>query len=189
GFSLLYLLSNALYLPQRVIDAVRHAGVPLVLNQNGVFYPAWYPVGWQRENQRVADVHAVANHVLYQSEFCRQCADRFLGTRDGSSEILYNAVDTEHFRPAGAPGGPRPFTFLVTGTIGRWTDYRLISSIEGLAAARNGGLDVRLTIAGAIDRDVEAQARSLAERPGGAEALSFPRPHALSEAPAVHQTG
>src|SRR5262249_7132863 len=54
GFSLLYLLSNALYLPQRVIDAVRHAGVPLVLNQNGVFYPAWYPVGWQRENQRVA---------------------------------------------------------------------------------------------------------------------------------------
>jgi len=75
----------------------------------------------------------------------------------------------------------------VTGTIGCWTDYRLISSIEGLAAARNGGLDVRLTIAGAIDRDVEAQARSLAERLGVAEAVGFAGPYAISDAPAVYQ--
>ena len=41
-----------------------------------------------------------------------------------------------------------PFTFLLTGKIGPDTGYRLTSSIAGLAAARKGGLDVRLVIAG-----------------------------------------
>src|SRR5262245_15721389 len=42
AFSVLYVLSNAIYLPRPVVDAVRRSGVPVVLNQNGVFYPAWH---------------------------------------------------------------------------------------------------------------------------------------------------
>ncbi len=188
GYSLLYLLSNALYLPQPVVDAASRAGVPVVLNQNGVFYPAWFPKGWERENARIAKVHAAASHVIYQSEFCRRCAERFLGPRGDRWEILPNAVDTALFRPADQSLRSRPFTFLVTGKIGASTAYRLTSSIEGFAAARKGGLDVRLVIAGTIDRDVEIEARTLADRLDIAYAVAFGGPYAAHEAPAIYQT-
>src|SRR5215475_11252583 len=58
GFSLLYVLSNGIYVPQIVLDRFRAAGVPVVLNQNGVFYPGWHPHGLERENARMAKVHA-----------------------------------------------------------------------------------------------------------------------------------
>jgi glycosyltransferase involved in cell wall biosynthesis len=192
GFSLLYVLSNAIYLPRSVVDAVRRAGIPVVLNQNGVFYPAWYPRGWERENARMAKVHAAATHVLYQSEFCRRCAERFLGPRPGAGEILYNAVDTDCFTPATggsrAAAGPQgPFTFLLTGKIGPATGYRLLSSIEGLAAARGGGLDVRLMVAGAVAPPVVAAAGALAQRLGLDAAVTFLGPYVHAQAPAIYQ--
>ena len=55
GFSLAYILSNAVYVPQPVLNAMQSAGVPVVLNQNGVFYPGWYPKGWEQENSRMAE--------------------------------------------------------------------------------------------------------------------------------------
>ncbi len=187
GYSLFYILSNAIYLPQGVIDAVHRARVPIVLNQNGVFYPSWYPDGWQRENARMAAVHRIASHVLYQSAFCRSCAERYLGRRDGTSEILYNAVDVEHFTPAAANERAGPFTFLVTGKIGSSTAYRLTASIEGLAAARRGGADVRLTVAGVVERQIEAQARMLAEQQGIADHVAFTGPYSGATAPAIYR--
>ena len=58
--------------------AVKEKGLLIVLNQNGVFYPGWHSTGWERENARMAKVHALADHVFYQSEFCSRCAERFL---------------------------------------------------------------------------------------------------------------
>ena len=187
GYSLLYILSNAIYLPQRVIEAVHRARVPILLNQNGVFYPSWYPAGWERENARMAAVHRIASHVLYQSSFCRSCAERYLGRRDGPSEILYNAVDVAHFTPAEPSDCAQPFTFLVTGKIGSSTAYRLTSSIEGVAAARRGGLAVRLTVAGVVEPDVAAQARALADRHGIAGNIVFTGPYDGAGAPAVYR--
>lgn len=187
GYSLLYMLSNAIYLPAAVIEQVRAAGVPLVLNQNGVFYPGWYPDGWQRENARMATVHAAADHVFYQSEFCRFCAEKFLGRRSGLSEILFNGVDTDHFVPANNVPKPGPFTFLATGKFGASTAYRLNSSIAGLAAARAGGLDVRLTIAGPIEPAVEVKARVQTEALGLKEFVAFLGPYTGAQAPAIYQ--
>ncbi|MDI1345178.1 MAG: glycosyltransferase family 4 protein [Pseudolabrys sp.] len=187
GYSLLYMLSNAIYLPAAVIEQVRAAGVPLVLNQNGVFYPGWYPDGWQRENARMATVHSAADHVFYQSEFCRFCAEKFLGRRSGLSEILFNGVDTDHFVPANNEPKPGPFTFLATGKFGASTAYRLSSSIAGLAAARAGGLDVRLTIAGPIEPAVEVKARVLTEALGLNEFVAFLGPYTGAQAPAIYQ--
>jgi len=188
GFSLLYVLSNAIYLPQFVLDRVKDAGVPIVLNQNGVFYPGWYPHGWERENARMAKVHATADHVFYQSEFCRCCAERFLGTRAGRSEILFNGVDTSHFTPRTKPRGQGPFTFLLTGKIGASTAYRLTSSIEGLAAARAGGLDVHLKIAGVIESAVEAAVRPRVETLKLKDAVSFAGPYNRAQAPAIYRS-
>ena len=187
GFSLLYLLSNGLYLPARVLAAVARAAVPIVLNQNGVFYPAWYPHDWRRENARMASVHALANYVLYQSKFCRQCAHDFLGPRAGEEEILYNAVDTTRFVPPPPRPPGRPFSFLVTGKIGPSTAYRLTASIEGLAAARRAGLEAALTIGGLLEPRIKANASLLAERSGVGPLVQFTGPYNARKAPSLYQ--
>jgi glycosyltransferase involved in cell wall biosynthesis len=188
GYSLIYMLSNAIYLPQFAVERLISAGVPIVLNQNGVFYKAWYPDGWEQENERMAGPHVAASHVFYQSEFCRACAHKFLGARSGPSEILYNGVDTERFTLAETRTAGRPFTFLVTGLINRATAHRLKSSVEGLAAARKGGLDCVLKVAGGVDESVLLEIRAEIDRLGVADHVSFSGPYRHAQAPAVYQS-
>lgn len=188
SYSLIYMLSNAIYLPQFVVERLTAAGVPIVLNQNGVFYKAWYPEGWEAENERMAGPHAAASHVFYQSEFCRMCAHKFLGARSGSSEILYNGVDTDLFTPASRREAGRPYTFLVTGRIGAATAHRLKSSVEGLAAARKGGLDCALKVAGGVDDDVRSEIAAEIDRLGVADHVSFAGAYPHSQAPEVYRS-
>jgi glycosyltransferase involved in cell wall biosynthesis len=188
GYSLIYMLSNAIYLPQFVVERLVGAGVPIVLNQNGVFYKAWYPEGWQRENERMAGPHRMASYVFYQSEFCRMCAHRFLGPRSGASEILYNGVDTDAFTPRERSEVGRPFTFLVTGRIGAATAHRLKSSVQGLAAARKGGLDCVLKVAGGVDDDVCSEIASEIDRLGVADHVSFTGAYHHVQAPNVYRS-
>jgi glycosyltransferase involved in cell wall biosynthesis len=188
GYSLVYMLSNAIYLPQFAVGRLIGAGVPIVLNQNGVFYKAWFPDGWERENERMAGPHGAASHVFYQSEFCRACAQKFLGARSGPSEILYNGVDIERFTPAETHVAARPFTFLVTGMINRATAHRLKSSVEGLAAARKGGLDCALKVAGGVDEAVMSEIRAEIDRLGIADYVSFSGPYRHADAPAVYRS-
>ena len=188
GFSLVYLLSNALYLPDQVLARLQRARIPIVVNQNGVFYPAWHPQGWERENARMGAALARASHVFFQSEFCRACAERFLAARPLSSEILPNAVDTSTFVPTQSRRrAGQPFRFLLTGKIVPSTAYRLTSSLEGLAAARRGGLDVTLTVAGPLESDVGIEGRRVAERLKIAESVTFTGPFSRDAAPAVYQ--
>jgi glycosyltransferase involved in cell wall biosynthesis len=188
GYSLLYILSNAIYLPQPAISRLRNAGLPLVFNQNGIFYKAWFPHGWERENARMAGVHTVADHVFYQSEFCRECAERFLGPRKGSSEILYNAVDVTQFTPAPEQRNRSPFTFLVTGRISRSTAHRLFSSVQGLAMARRGGLDVAMIIAGGIEPEVKTRVRREVEELDVSGSVTFSGPYRWAAAPALYRS-
>ncbi|MGV3632910.1 MAG: glycosyltransferase family 4 protein [Pseudorhodoplanes sp.] len=188
GYSLVYMLSNAIYLPQFAVERLVGAGVPIVLNQNGLFYKAWYPDGWERENERMAGVHRVASHVFYQSEFCRMCAHRFLGPRSGGSEILYNGVDTDAFKPRERRETDQPFTFLVTGLIGKATAHRLKSSVQGLAAARKGGLNCLLKVAGGIDDDVRGEIASEVDRLGVADHVSFTGAYHHAQAPELYRS-
>ena len=187
GFNLVYLLSNAPYLPAWALALLKLRRIPIVYNQNGVFYPAWFKGDWQAENRRMAVAYHAADWVFYQSEFCRRSADRFLGPRRGAGEILYNAVDTGVFAPAAA-GRPREgFTFLVTGKIGDHLAYRLTSTIGGLGHARAAGLDARLTVAGWVEGGALAAARAHAAALGVADAVRFTGPYTQAEAPAVYQ--
>ncbi|MCC7252923.1 glycosyltransferase family 4 protein [Hyphomicrobium sp.] len=188
GFSLVYLLSNALYLPDAVVSAIRARGIPIVLNQNGVFYSAWYPEGWERENRRMAAAYHQANHVFWQSEFCRRCADKFLGARPGAGEVLYNAADTVRFRPNVEPRKSGPFVVLVTGKIAPDTAYRLLSSLDGVAEARRGGLDAVLRIAGTVAGSVETEMRAKAAALGIEDAVSFTGPYSSLDAPDIYRS-
>ncbi len=99
GFNLVYGLSGAPYMPGSAIRLLQRRGVALVVNQNGVFYPAWYGGDWRAMNAEMAVAYHLADHVLWQSEFCRAAAEHFLGPREGVGEVLDNAVDTGYFTP------------------------------------------------------------------------------------------
>jgi glycosyltransferase involved in cell wall biosynthesis len=163
-YNLVYLLSNAAYLSPGALDWLRRRKVPIVLNQNGVFYPGWYGGDWKKMNAIMAAAYHRADYVFWQSKFCQRAADRFLGRREGQGEVLFNAIDTQHrFRPA-EKRHDRPFTFLLTGRIDRHLCYRVESSITGLRAARDAGLDCRLLVAGWIEDTALAACRHLASQ-------------------------
>lgn len=189
GYSLAYLLSNTPYLPGFALDILKRRGVPIVYNQNGVFYKGWYAGDWERQNRRMARAYHAADWVFYQSEFCRRAADKFLGLRAGEGEVLYNAVDTSLFSPVEELPAIQegPFRFLITGKIGSHLYYRLESTIAGLRVACDGGLDARLLVAGKVDNEAKSRAAELAKNLGLADKVTFSGPYTQEQAPAVYR--
>jgi glycosyltransferase involved in cell wall biosynthesis len=186
-YNLVYALSNAPYLPGFALRAIKARGIPIVVNQNGVFYPAWYGGDWRAMNAEMADGYHLADHVFWQSEFCRRAADRFLGVRKGPGEVLHNAIDTNHFKPADRPRPPRPFAFLVAGKIDTHLFHRLQASLESLAALRQSGFPARLTVAGWVSEPARGRAGRLARDLGVDEGIAFTGPYTQADAPRVFQ--
>ena len=184
-YNLVCALSNAPYLPAMALNWLRYRKIPIVLNQNGIFYPGWYAGNWQRQNAVMAVAYHRADYVFWQSEFCRRSADRFLGRRESAGEVLFNAVDIDHYSPA-TSRNDRPFTFLLTGKIDSHLGYRLASTMEGLALARRAGLDARLNIAGWIE-DAKA-ANAVVARHGVSDCVSFLGPYSQENAPEIYQS-
>ena len=187
GFNLVYHLSGAPYLPGAALELLKRRGIALVANQNGVFYPAWYRGDWRARNAEMAAAYHLADHVLWQSEFCRAAAERFLGPRDGVGEVLYNAVDTGHYTPAETARRGDGFSFLLTGKIDSHMFYRIEASLRGLAAARAQGLDARLTLAGWISPEAVARCQDLAGELHITDAVSLTGPYGQQDAPALYR--
>ncbi len=112
---ILYVCSG--HIPLSYCLREKKRGVRLVVNQNGVYYPAWYGPDYAAANERhLAGYYRAADYLIYQSSFCREAARRFLGEPPCASEILHNPVDTRFFTPV----SPRLFdpaapVFLATG--------------------------------------------------------------------------
>jgi glycosyltransferase involved in cell wall biosynthesis len=185
-YNLVYLLSNAPYLSRFALDWLRLRNIPIVLNQNGVFYAGWYAGNWQAMNAVMTQAYHLADHVFWQSDFCRRAADRFLGQRQGSGEILFNAIDTKKFCPA-LSRDVRPFTFLLTGKIDAHLAYRLESTIAGLKVAKDYGLEACLVIAGKVAESAERSALRLVEKLGIESSVSFLGPYTQDQAPSIYQ--
>ncbi|MCR4378608.1 MAG: glycosyltransferase family 4 protein [Rhodospirillales bacterium] len=189
GFNVVYVLSNTPYLPDMAIALLKARGIPIVHNQNGVFYPGWYAGDWEAQNQRMARTFHKADYVFFQSEFCKHSAERYLGAREGAGEILYNAVDTEFYRPSEtqAPRAGRAYRFLLTGKIDNHLFYRIASSLQGLAEAVRLGLDAVLVIAGRVAPDAQARTKALADELGIADRVRLTGPYTQEQAPTIYQ--
>jgi len=187
-FNVLYLVSSRLPHAAPVwADWARRKGARLVLNQNGVAYPAWFGRGWQHANREISQLLARADYVFYQSEFCRLSADRFASPARGPFEILHNAVDTSRFTPGPKPGG-RPLTLLLAGSQEQW--YRVEAAILTLAALTARGVDAELIVSGRLRwtpnaAETRAQAQALVSRLGLGERVEFAGPYTQTDAPAL----
>jgi glycosyltransferase involved in cell wall biosynthesis len=152
-FSVLYLGST--WLPRDLRPLLwyaRRRHIPLVVNQNGVGYPGWAGRDAEAFNRPLRRTLAQAEHVLYQSEFCKRAADEFVAEPEGSWEILYNAVDVGHFspaerRPEGAP------VLLLGGD--QYQAYRLELGLETLAALLPAHPDAQLLVTGRLVAPIE----------------------------------
>ena len=152
-FSLIYFGST--WLPRDLRPLLWHArrrGIPLLLNQNGVGYPGWAGTGTEAFNRPLRAVMGAAEHVLFQSEFCKRAADEWVGEPGGSWEVLHNAVDVRHFTPAERvpDGGP---VLLLGGD--QYQAYRLELGLETLAALLPSSPNARLLVTGRLVTPVE----------------------------------
>lgn len=191
-FNLLYLVSSRLPPDAEALARLARAhGVRVVVNQNGVAYPAWHGPGWEETNVPMARLLAAAAHVFYQSGFCKLSADRFLGPPPASWEILHNAVDTAVFTPA-VRRDPAPLTLLVGGT--QDLRYRVSVALEVLALVARSRPDVRMLIMGRLhwgtDPTLAArEAHRMAVELGVTDRVTFVGPYAQVEAPDLYRRG
>jgi glycosyltransferase involved in cell wall biosynthesis len=174
-FTLLYLGSTWLPRDLRPLLAfARRRSIPVVGNQSGVAYPGWAGADTERINRQFGRALLAADHVLYQSEFCKRSADEFLGEPRGSWEVLYNAVDVEHFTPEGRHAADRPVLLLA----GDQTQaYRLEVALRTLAQLP----EAQLLVTGRLVSDPGPLMREL----GVTDRVEFVGRYTQREAPAV----
>ena len=158
GANILYLVSSALpHFAPIMVHYAKRSEVKLVWNQNGVAYPAWHGLGWEKTNKPMANLIHKADYVFYQSHFCKISADSFLGQRSKDCEVLYNAVDTKKFIPVKKK--PDGLKILLAGTHNEL--YRVRIAIETLKEVLHIIPEAELLIAGPLkwkQNEMESQA-------------------------------
>lgn len=186
-FNVLYLVSSNR--PPGAPELARLAkrrGVRIAVNQDGVAYPAWAGPGWRDANGPMAELIVLADHVFYQSAFCQTSAERFLGVRAESSEVLHNPVDTKLFFPR--PAARDSLRLLLGGT--QYQRYRIDLAFATLAVVRKERADARLEVTGRLtwrrsEAVARADAEAMAERHGVRDSVTFSGPYSQRDAPGV----
>lgn len=186
-FNTLYLVSSAQ--PRFARDLVRvcrSLGVKVVWNQNGVGYAGWAGRDAEAHNASMRELRAQADFVVYQSGFCRESADRFLGSCRAPSSVLFNPVDLEKFSPRREPLPARPLRLLAMGT----QNYRerVVSVLECLHSLRGEGIEATLTIAGPlIWKNADCDVRETVTSLGLVDFVSILPPFRQGDAPAIYR--
>ncbi len=150
NFNIVYLLSNNQHLNNTSLKILKKRKIPIILNQNGVFYPSWFKGDWEKENSKVSKIYHLADYVFWQSNFSKKASNKYLGKRLGIGEVLYNAVDTEVFSPKGKYSNDT-FTFLITGNIRKNNNYRIYAVILALKEVIKINKKIYLKVAGYIE--------------------------------------
>jgi glycosyltransferase involved in cell wall biosynthesis len=182
-FNVLYLGSSSIPLEAGTLVRLAHRrGAAFIWNQNGIAYPGWYGPGWELVNRPRARLLRTADHVIYQTAFCKLGADRFYGEPPGPWEILPNPVDTRRFAPAATRPG-RPLTLLLGGN--QYQRYRLQAALEALVLVRRERPHARLIVAGALSfaEDGERQATALVRELDLEDAVELAGTYNQAEAP------
>jgi glycosyltransferase involved in cell wall biosynthesis len=174
-FTLLYLGST--WLPRDLGVLLRYAErrhVPVVVNQSGVAYPGWAGAETDAINRPFRRALLAADHVLYQSEFCKRSADEFLGEPRGTWEVLPNPVDTGFFTPGDVHHDDGP-VLLLGGD--QTQAYRIELALRTLAELP----EARLIVTGRLVRDPEPLVHEL----GVGGRVEFAGRYAQADAPAL----
>ena len=132
---------------QSVVDIARSRGIPVVLNQNGVYYPASGGQHWRALNRPLDALRRSADFIVYQTDFCKLACDAFLGPLETPFTIACNAVDTAVYTPADPPPSlDEPTVLALWGVGGR--NRRTTITVEAFLSLRRCMAKARLILAG-----------------------------------------
>lgn len=160
-FNILYLVSSGT--PLNALALVKWAknyGVKFVWNQNGVANPAWAGKYYKPLNSIMKKLIHEADYVVYQSRYCKESADRYLGEITKPSDIIYNYVDTQLFVPAQKKIQNKQPVLLLAGS--QQAGYRVETALKVIKVLFDSSIHCRLIIAGKLEwKDAEAETRKM----------------------------
>ena len=188
GYNCIYLQSNSIYLNKFAIKFFNKVKIPIIHNQNGVFYEGWYGNGWEKENEKISYQLHKANYVFYQSQFSKDCSDKFLGIRNGPSEILYNAVDTSVFSPNKKKELGSELKILVSGKYQEHLYYSLEFALNILNLLLTNNIKAKIEFAGHYDPEVIKKIFKLANKYKIQENIKFSGVYKQEEAHLIYNS-
>jgi len=148
--NLLYAVSSVGHpLRIEILAQAKRKGLKIIINQNGVAFPAWDGRNYESTNHSLKTIIDFADFIIYQSQFCKDSAARYISPPDAPNEIIYNPVDTSHFSPKKIEK-PRELTLLLGGN--QNSKYRLELALQILQSLLGLVPNARLIVTGTLWR-------------------------------------
>ena len=188
GFNCVYLLSNSIYLNKSAIKNLKNKKIPIIHNQNGVFYKGWYGNGWESRNRDMSFQFHSADYVFYQSNFSKFCSEKFLGKRDGPGEVLYNAVDNNFFIPHKKKILNSELKILVTGKYQNHLFYSLEFMIKVLNELNRNKILASINFAGYFNQKVKDKIIFTAKKYQIEKQIKFQGPYQQNKADLIYNS-
>lgn len=138
------------YLKNSLRKIIQHK-VPMLFNQNGWYYPAWYKGDWKKANNQLLIAHEHSKQVIFQSHFCIEAMSELTGVIPRSPIVLHNAVHVPATLIMRKPNRP---TLWLSGAFHRDADHILLPALKAmeiLAQEKNEDVPL-LKIAGYFDK-------------------------------------
>jgi glycosyltransferase involved in cell wall biosynthesis len=173
-------LSNA----AQIIAKAKQRKLKVVVNQNGVAYPAWHGAGWEDTNKNLDAILTQADYIVYQSHFCRIGAERFLSPPNVPAEVLYNPVDTNQFTPRAFSFNPKQLVLILGGN--QHHRYRFELAAQTLKVLTRQYPAAKLIVTGRLwDKDAIAPAQQILRDLELTESVTFTGGYTQAQAPQI----
>lgn len=145
--NLLYAVSSVSHpLQIEILTNAKCKDVKVIVNQNGVAFPAWDGTNYEASNRSLKKVINFADFIIYQSQFCKHSAERYISPPKVPAEIIYNPVDTRLFSPDAFSERPKVLTLLLGGN--QYEKYRLELALKTLKALHRDVPNAKLIVTG-----------------------------------------
>lgn len=133
--------------------------IPIVFNQNGWFYKAWYRKNWRKRNQILVKIQKASRKVIYQSKFCKFASKKLNNYINKNSSIIYNpALINKKIQFKKVINKNNKFNIIVTGVFGDESRHILLpilKSIDYLDKKKLSPLIFKIDIYGVIKNDMK----------------------------------
>jgi glycosyltransferase involved in cell wall biosynthesis len=186
--NVLYAVSSVAHpLQIKVLETAKRKGLKIIVNQNGVGFPAWDGANYEVSNRSLRQLISFADFIIYQSKFCKDSAELYISPPDVPSEIIYNPVDTRLFSPDACPAKPETLTLLLGGN--QYEKYRLELALQTLKALHREVPNAKLIVTGNLwlPRDeAEAWTKQALQDMNLIEHVTFTGTYAQTDAPTLY---
>lgn len=186
--NLLYAVSSVAHpLQFEILAQAKRKGLKIVVNQNGVAFPAWDGDNYEASNRSLKQIISFADFIIYQSQFCKDSAERYISPPDVPNEIIYNPVDPRLFSPDARSAKPDTLTMLLGGN--QYEKYRLELALQTLKALHRDVPNVKLIVTGNLwlPRDeAEAWTKQALQNMNLTEHVTFTGTYAQTDAPKLY---